>query len=325
MEKNRYEIGTKRKMISSIKEELTKNELEIKELQNKIEILQENSFETRMLFVCMFTMIPWALLTLNMETLANFLPLKSTFISYIPALVSGTIGLCCQKVYSKIRRSKERLKQFSHSISQKERKEEQMRYEVKKQALETYSQVLTEKLPIVERQENMDIQIRYPKKESFSLVKTIQKYILQKNFSHIRNKEQEMSGKVKFLGFGMAVTTIFFCFPSVGLFPIEDPIIFFLIGGVTFGGYQINKDYQDRILFKKLNAELGVDSLKEEAETDEEEILASELRRRVRELKDQIEIIKPSTPMKETPNFQEKNFFEEAEIAKEKHVKGYRR
>lgn len=262
-----------------IQKEVEQNNKKIGELNHKIGVLTENNFETKMLFIAMFGMIPWVLLTINIEWISSFFSLKGTLLTYMPALISGVVGISAQTIFSKVTKAKQKLEQFSSSKTQKDRNEEQLRYEVEKETLETKNKVLTQIL------KRIDSRTFYHKKENDRLRIIIQKHILKRNFEHIRNKKQALGDKCKFLGFGMSATTIFFCFPSAGIFTIENPLLFFLIGGVSFGTYRVIKDHQDKELFEKMNAELGKQSLTEEMDIYETEILQEELQREMTELR----------------------------------------
>ncbi len=296
----------KERIEGTIQEEIKQNNRKIQELDHKISVLIENSFETKMLFVAMFSLIPWVLFTINIESFASFFSLQGMSLTYAPTLLAGTIGLSAQTIFSKITKSKQKLEQFSISKSQVDRNEEQLRYEVEKEILKKRNETLKETLSQGEnlfiikvlvtlnlfdvidtldekaREELKKLQTilkknyLVPKKNTEINENVLQKGILKRNFKHIRNEEFGFLESIKFCLFGIGSTMVAFYFPIAGLFPMENLLTTIALGGILFGSYRYKKDKQDKIIFETMNKDLGSYALPEKENPLEEQKLKEE-------------------------------------------------
>ncbi len=296
----------KERIEGTIQEEIKQNNRKIQELDHKISVLIENSFETKMLFVAMFSLIPWVLFTINIESFASFFSLQGISLTYAPTLLAGTIGLSVQTIFSKITKSKQKLEQFSISKSQVDRNEEQLRYEVEKEILKKRNETLKETLSQGEnlfiikvlvtlnlfdvidtldekaREELKKLQTilkknyLVPKKNTEINENVLQKGILKRNFKHIRNEEFGFLESIKFCLFGIGSTMVAFYFPIAGLFPMENLLTTIALGGILFGSYRYKKDKQDKIIFETMNKDLGSYALPEKENPLEEQKLKEE-------------------------------------------------
>lgn len=301
------------KNLEEIKERLEKeyneNCLKIDDLNEKIRVLNANDFETNVSCAFGFSLIPLFVFTFLIPPVIKFGIIPLNIVPPLFVGVPALIGITGEKLLSKKYKCREKLKEFSKSKTQKERIEETIKYEIKKEKLNSINKVLkkncddlaanknlisslstsyniTEK--DVDKRNKEEIEnninnlnnIMQKKQQDIDVATT--KCVLKEKFWKVRDKFNRFSDILRY-----GVIGGFFCMTLYDM-----PIIYAsiaqlqniqfqisligvyapaIIGGLAGGVYGVKKRNNHTAVFKTINSELGDNAISESRRDYEED------------------------------------------------------
>ena len=283
----------------------------MKEIKEKFDILEKNSFENRILFVITLSIIPLIIFCYTVSSWIQFIPLF-----LIQPIMIGApifIGILGEKLLTKKRKLKEKLSKFSYAKKEKELIEEKTRCKIEKEKIESLNNLIEktyETLNIKEQSiHSISNDYKFEKKEvkseeiTFNIENLNETYlknqtqiqllttknVLKNTFYKTREKIKWFQLLCDITVFGWLGGVFFFMlyyFPSANIEVLKNivsqlnSLTYFsplIISGLLGTSYVLkrNKDY--KIAFQNINNELGENAISLITNEEEEEKWENEL------------------------------------------------
>ena len=280
------------------KEEYEKNYSTIQSLSEKIRYIKANSIENKALITAVYAFFyNMALIILATLTMSIFPPMSINLaLTSILINISGILlGILTEKKVSKDYKYLKKLREFSNSKTDEEKMDEYVRYEIEKKKLESLNRILfsqqkydKKRASIFNKGTDIDANtitenintLNETLKEKYNLLNSLStKYVLEENFSWIKNKKIKNSNiKMLFLiglVFGLescsAPSLIFFLLNKIPMLPALGIISSYgILGSLISGIYCLKRIKDSESVFNNINSELKEERLTESLDENSE-------------------------------------------------------
>ncbi len=279
-----------------LKEQYNENCIKIDELNEKIQIIKANNFETKLISVVSISLIPWVAMAISVPLMITSGLIPSFLISPLSIGIPAIIGLVGETVWMKKHKYKEGLQNFSKARSKKDLIEECTKYEIEKEKLKNINKILEKACDGLDERQNLlntlsneyniiekdhrskeEIKRNYEKSRDLleqrkkDLDVTTTKKVLKEKFGKIKNKFQMLIESIIFTAFGGAAAMMAYDTPLIALRNLGGNIqlntlnvaIPLTIGILSCSIYSLKKSKDYTNAFKSLNEQLKIAHLNE--------------------------------------------------------------
>ena len=286
--------------MNNIKNEYEENKLKIKALNEKIDVLNLNSIEVKLVTGMCLAIIPWLVLVFLSPKLITILP--PNLVQLLTIAAPTLIGFIGQNSFQKKFQTKEKLKKFSKAKSEKERDKEVIAYEIEREKLINYNKILNNSNTNLAFKNNLVSSLALDSKDKLEsniddLNKALEdnkkkldiiscKNVLKNNFFRIRDKFQNVVDKIGFTFVGGFAFMVLYYLPILAInnfsnihlelsaFQALSP---FLIGSLGIGAYFHKRRNDEKAVFNFFNNKLGKDALSDKINDTEKEDFSLDL------------------------------------------------
>lgn len=289
-----------------LKEEYNKNCTEIDNLSYKIKILNLNNFEQKFATSFALSIIPWVAITFLLTSIAQIGILPIELVQPLSIGIPALIGACGTKLLYNKQNINKKIRKFSNAKSQKEKIEEEIRYELAKEKIKSHNKVIklihnnlleneniisfiSESYSVSPKEEDNrskeEISINYQNtkqllnEQNAKLDEATTKEFLSKKFWRYRNKFQRYTEPLMFGSLGSVLCMILYNYPLILISrspnvqihsSVLNTLMPAIIGGCGCIVFGINRKNKQMSIFKNINSELGNEALPETIGFDSE-------------------------------------------------------
>lgn len=264
--------------------EINESNVDIQKIEYKNKVLNENKFESKMLFVLFCSLLPYIVTCLGAIRLANASIIPNELVPFLSVALPLVIGISSLNVFNKKTNIKDKMNQFSSAKNYKELLEEEILNEIEKQKLISFKRISNDvkknsyfydenvgtslmddprsEEEISESIEEVEKLLEENKKE---LDISITQNVLKDRFITTRDRWQKFMKVAIYGGIGGILACFLLVVPCLGVTGLNIGTLGFFstlsVGAATGTLFALKREHDYKTVFNKINSSLGKNAI----------------------------------------------------------------